>query len=346
MTGCKGVAKGENSDSSLLIGTSMVDGALTGCDKTGSFAHSRNDTRKKLTPRDRVDAFGAVALIGFSALLGFNQVVIRVVNEGLQPVFFAGLRSFGAVFCIWLWFVLRRRSVGLERKDLGPGLLIGLFFAAEFLLLFNALDLTTVTRVSVIFYTMPVWMALFAHFLIPGETLTRIKLFGQLSAFGGVVIAILWRGDGSGEASLLGDMLALASAFCWAGIALIARTGLKHTAADRQLMWQILVSAPILLLAAPFFGPLVRDLQPIHLWGLAFQIVIIASFGYALWLWLLSIYPAASVAAFSFLSPIFGVFFGWAFLDEKLGAPILVALGMVAFGLYLINRPAQVPQKV
>ena len=79
-------------------------------------------------------------------------------------------------------------------------------------------------------------------------------------------------------------------------VALIARTGLKHTAAERQLMWQVLVSAPILLLAAPFFGPLVRDLQPIHLWGLAFQIVIIASFGYALWLWLLSIYPAASVA--------------------------------------------------
>ena len=37
--------------------------------------------------KDRIDAFGAVSLVGFSLLLGFNQVVIKVVNEGMQPVF-------------------------------------------------------------------------------------------------------------------------------------------------------------------------------------------------------------------------------------------------------------------
>ena len=99
-------------------------------------------------------------------------------------------------------------------------------------------------------------------------------------------------------------------------------------------------------LAAPFFGEFIRDLQPIHLWGLAFQIVVIVTLGFAFWLWLLSIYPAASVAAFSFLSPVFGVFFGWWLLGETIGLPILAALLLVAGGLVLINRPGQVPQKV
>ena len=292
-----------------------------------------------------MDVTGAVALIGFSALLGFNQVVIRVVNEGLQPVFFAGLRSVGAVFCLWLWFAVRKRPLGLRRENLGPGLLIGAFFAVEFILLFNALDLTTVTRVSVIFYSMPLWLALMAHFVIPGERITPVKAAGQGLAFAGVSIAILWRGGG-GEASVLGDVLALLSAACWAGIALVARTGLKDVAPDRQLVWQVFVSAPILMLAAPFFGPLVRDLQPIHLWGLAFQIVAVVTFGFALWLWLLSVYPAASVAAFSFLTPVFGVFFGWAFLNESLGLPVIVSLVLVSAGLVLINRSSQVPQKV
>ena len=299
----------------------------------------------QMAVRDKIDTPGAVALIGFSALLGFNQVVIQIVNEGLQPVFFAGLRSAGAVFCLWLWFALRKRSFGLARKDLRPGLLIGAVFAAEFILLFNALDLTTVTRVSVIFYSMPFWLALMAHFIIPGERITPKKATGQALAFSGVAIAIIWR-SGGGEASLVGDILALLSAMCWAGIALIARTGLKDVAPDRQLVWQVLVSAPLLLLAAPFFGPLVRDLQPIHLWGLAFQIVVVVTFGFALWLWLLSIYPASSVAAFSFLTPIFGVFFGWVFLNETLGLPVIVALILVSVGLILINRPSQVPQKV
>jgi drug/metabolite transporter (DMT)-like permease len=295
--------------------------------------------------KDSIDTFGAVALVGFAALLGFNQVVIRVVNDGLQPVFFAGLRSLGAVICVWLWFAVRRRPLGLERQHLAAGILMGVLFAGEFVFLFTALDLTTVARTSVIFYTMPLWLALMAHFVIPGERVTPLKAAGQALAFSGVVVAIAWRGGG-GEASLAGDLCALVAAVGWAGLALVARTGLAGVAPDRQLFWQVLVSAPILLALAPLFGPLVRDLQAIHLWGLAFQIVVIVSAGFAFWLWLLSVYPAASVVAFSFLSPIFGVLFGWLFLGEPLGAPILIALVLVAGGLALINRPAQVPQKV
>ncbi len=287
--------------------------------------------------KDHIDTFGAVALIGFSMLLAFNQVVIAVVNEGLQPVFFAGLRSAGAVLCLWLWFVIRRRPLKLERKDLFFGTLMGTLFATEFILLFIALDLTTVSRTSILFYTMPLWLALMAHVLIPGQRITRTKAAGQALAFLGMIIAILWRSD-AGEASLLGDILAVAAALGWAGLALIAQTGLKGVAPDRQLFWQVLVSAPILLVAAFAFGPFIRDLQPIHLWGLAFQIVIMVSAGFSFWLWLLSIYPPASVAAFSFLAPVFGVVLGWWMLDEPLGLPVIVALVLVCVGLVLINR--------
>ena len=295
--------------------------------------------------KDHIDAFGAAALIGFSLLLAFNQVVIRVVNEGLQPVFFAGIRSAGAVFCLWLWFAIRRRPLGLQRKDLFFGTLMGTFFALEFVLLFIALDLTTVSRTSVLFYTMPLWLALLAHAFIPGERITPMKAAGQALAFLGMTVAILWR-SGGGEASLLGDILAVIAAIGWATLALIARTGLKDVAPDRQLFWQVLVSAPLLIGASLFFGPWIRDLEPIHLWGLAFQIVIMVSAGFSFWLWLLTIYPAASVAAFSFLAPVFGVFLGWWLLDEPLGAPIIVSLVLVCLGLILINRPVQVPQKV
>ena len=103
-------------------------------------------------------------------------------------------------------------------------------------------------------------------------------------------------------------------------------------------MFQVAVSAPILLIAAPLMGPLVRDLQPIHLLGLAFQVVCVASFGYLSWFWLMTIYRASSVASFSFLSPVLAVFFGWALLGEHIGPAIWIALGMVAAGIFLINR--------
>ena len=298
-----------------------------------------------MAQKERVDAAGATALIGFAVLLGFGQVVIKVVNEGLQPVFFAGLRSAGAVLCLWLWFRLRGRAVGLKRADLFFGVLIGLLFAAEFVLLFIALDLTTVTRTSVLFYTMPLWMAWMSHVAIPGQRITRIKAAGQGIAFAGVVVAMVFRSPG-GEGGILGDLCALGAAIGWAGMAIIARTGLAGVAPDRQLFWQVSVSAPVLLVLAPLFGPLIRDLQPIHLWGLAFQTVIMVSAGFMVWLWLLSIYPPASVAAFSFLTPVAGVMFGWLLLGENVGLPIVAALVLVVAGLVLINRPAQVPQKV
>ena len=68
------------------------------------------------------------------------------------------------------------------------GILAGTIFAAEFLFLFLALDYTTVIRNSIIYYSMPLWLSLLAHFFLPNETITRIKLAGLILAFVGVLV--------------------------------------------------------------------------------------------------------------------------------------------------------------
>lgn len=295
-----------------------------------------------MAQKPRIDAFGAISLTGFALLLAFNQVIIKFVNEGLQPVFFAGLRSLGGAMVIFAWMKLRGLSISIKPSTAPAGLLIGTVFALEFICLFWALDLTSVTRTSVIFYTMPMWLALAAHFLLPGERLTPIKLAGLGVAFVGVVVALTMRGDGGGEASLLGDILALLGAIFWAAIALCARaTRLKEVRPEMQLLWQLSVSAPLLLLASLAFGPFLREPEMIHWIGLGAQIVVIVSAGFLFWLWLLTIYPASSVAAFSFLTPVFGVALGWLVLGEEVGPGLLVALTLVCLGLLLINRPSR-----
>jgi len=220
------------------------------------------------------------------------------------------------------------------------GLLIGAVFAFEFVCLFLALDLTSVTRVSVILYTMPIWLALAAHVLLPGERLTTGRAAGLALAFGGVVVALISRDDAAKDGAILGDLLALCASMGWAAIALIVRmTELRTLRPEVQLLWQLAVSAPLLLGAAAFFGPAFRDPEMIHWAGLGFQIVAVVSAGFLFWFWLLTIYPASSVAAFAFLSPIFGVGLGWLLLDEAVGPGILLALVLVCAGLILVNRP-------
>ncbi|MDE0532935.1 MAG: DMT family transporter [Albidovulum sp.] len=292
--------------------------------------------------KDRIDASGAAVLVGISLMLGFNQVVIKVTNGGLQPVFWAGLRSFGAIFCVLLWMHLTGKKIHIAKGTVSAAVLMGLVFSTEFLLLFVALDHTTVVRVSVIFYSMPVWLALLAHFLLPGQRLTWGTSAGFALAMAGVTWAIIDRkGADAGSASLVGDLCALGAAIGWAGIPLCARgTAMKRVPAEMQLLWQVVVSTPILLAASILFGPWIRELGPIHYLGVLFQIVFVTTATFIVWFRMLSIYPPSGVASFSFLAPLAGVFFGWIMLNEPLSVSILGALALVCAGLVLINRPS------
>ncbi|MFT6023720.1 MAG: drug/metabolite transporter (DMT)-like permease [Ascidiaceihabitans sp.] len=287
--------------------------------------------------KSQMDSFGAVALTLFALHLAFNQVVVKITNGGFEPVFGAGLRSLGAMVVVLAWMKFRGIGWRLPRAAMTGAIISGLLFAIEFMCLFTALDFSTVSRTSIIFYSMPVWLALSAHFLLPGERLSGLRIVGLGLAMGGVVLALLDRS--SGQVSLLGDVLALVSAICWAGIALCVRvTPLADVPPAQQLIWQLIVSTPILLLMAPLFGDLIRDVQPIHIAGMVFQIFAVASFGFLIWFWLMKLYPASSVASFSFLSPVFAVILGWLVLGETIGLQIWMALGLVALGIFLINR--------
>jgi drug/metabolite transporter (DMT)-like permease len=288
--------------------------------------------------KPRLDRTGVALLLGVQSLLAINQILVKLVNDGLQPVFFAGLRSFLAIGFVWAWLVWKGRAPRLRREAWGSGLLIGTFFAAEFLFLFIALDLTTVGRSALIMYSMPVWFALLAHFGL-GERITPIKAAGLTLAFAGCAVAILSR-PASGEGSLVGDLCALGAAWGWALTAYVARRPvMRAEGPEMQLFWMVLVSAPILLLAAPYFGPLIRELHPLHIVGLVFQSSFVVAGGFIAWLWLLSVYPSSTVASFSFLTPILALLLGALFFGETVGLPILLAAALVAVGIVLINRP-------
>ncbi|WP_226898420.1 DMT family transporter [Mangrovicoccus algicola] len=287
-----------------------------------------------------MDLAGAAGLVLFAAVFALNQVVIKITNGGFQPIFGAGLRGLGAAICLLVWIRWRRIPIRLPREARKGAVLIGLCFTTEFLCLFLSLDLTSVSRSVVIFYSMPVWLTLAGHFLIPGERITPMRAAGLACALAGVGIALADRGGG--QASLAGDLLALGAALGWTGIALCARvTPLRDVRPEVQLLCQLAISTVLLLALSPLFGPFLRDLQAIHLWGLGFQAVVVASGGFLFWLWVLSIYPAGPVASFSFLTPVFGVVLGWLILGEPLGPGIFLALLLVAAGLLLINRPVR-----
>jgi drug/metabolite transporter (DMT)-like permease len=292
--------------------------------------------------KDRIDAAGAAVLLTFSILMGLNQVLIKLVNAGMQPVFQAGLRSALAFIVVLVYALVRHRRLSVTDGSFWWGVLAGTLFSVEFLLLFQSVEFTNVARVSVFFYTMPFWVALGAHFLIPGERLTRIRALGLVLASAGVALALLRNASPAGPDALIGDLMGLVGAVFWAGIVFVVRlTNFSRASSEMQILYQLATSAVLLLALAPLFGPLIREMT-LELGGIfTFQVLVVVSFGFLAWFWALRVYPASDMASYSFLTPVFGVLFSWLILSEEITAEVIAALVMVAVGIYLVNRKGQ-----
>ena len=292
--------------------------------------------------KSHLDAVAVSTLIVCCFVWGLNQVAVKVANDGLQPVFQAGLRSLLGGVLVFGWCRVRRIPLFERDGTMAAGLIAGVLFAAEFIFGFIGLDFTTVSRGIVFFYTMPLIVALGAHVFIPGERLTLAKTAGLVAAFAGVVIVAADRLSLPSPRALIGDALCFGGAVAWAATTLvIKRTRLATASAEKVLVYQLAVSTVVLFAVAPFYGPFVRSFDGLAAAALAYQVVFVVGGSYLAWFWLLGRYPASQLSSFTFLTPIFAVALGWLLLRDPVSPWLFLALALVAFGIYLANRSAE-----
>lgn len=295
--------------------------------------------------RDHIDRRAALMLVGLCVLWGVQQVFVKIALEGVSPLFQAGLRSAGSALLLAGW--ARFRGVSLIGTDGAwkPGLLAGLLFGLEFVCIFLGAERTTSARAVLFIYTAPFVVAVGAHWLLPAERLVGWQIVGLAGAFLGVGIAF---GDGvlhASWSSVLGDALCFAAAVLWGATTFVIRKSrLATISAIRTLFYQLFVSAVMLLPLSYLAGePGIVRLSPAIVASLAFQTVVVGFFSYLVWFWMVAVYPAARLAAFTFLTPLVGAVAGWAVLGDRLSPGFAAAIVLVCGGIWLVNRrPAPV----
>jgi drug/metabolite transporter (DMT)-like permease len=292
--------------------------------------------------RPALDRAATLLLVLLCAIWGANQVVIKIANQGISPVFQAGLRSIGSALLVLLWCRWRREKLLVRDGTLAPGIAVGLLFAFEFVLVYWGVTFTTASRAAVFIYTAPFTVAIGAHLFVPGDRLTLAKLAGLVAAFLGVVVAFADALRLPSQRELIGDVMCFVGAIAWgATTVLIKATKLAQASPERTLMYQLAVSAVVLPVVALLTGePGVFAPSVAVVAALLYQIVVVAFATYITWFWLIGRYPASRLAAFTFLTPVLGVAFGALFLGESIRPALIVAVATIAAGIYLVNRPA------
>ena len=259
-------------------------------------------TGRALTP-------GAIALMLMLCLSwGFNQIAVKLALPDVPPMLQALIRSAGALPVILMagWL----RGVNFFRSDgsLIPGLLAGLLFGIEFVLIFTGLVFTSASRAAVFLYTAPFFVALGSYVFL-GERLRALQWGGLALSFAGVALAIGVPQPNVDAKVLLGDLLVVAGGALWAATTLIAKgTGLRNAAPEKALGYQVAISIPILGAAAWFSGETISHMPSLlSISLLAYQAFWVVGITFMLWFALVKTYSPSKLSAFTFITPVFGV---------------------------------------
>jgi len=288
-----------------------------------------------------LDTGAILLMVLLTATWGLGQVAFKVAGEGFSPALQMVLRSGLASFLVWMWCLYRGVRLGEHDGTLWPGVFTGLLFGAEFLMIFFGLDYTTASRGVLFLYSMPFWVLIGAHFLL-GERLTAMRFAGVCFAFFGLWLAFSDTASRPAPDAIIGDMMLLGGGFLWAMTTLVIRsTALATARPEKVLLYQLVVSTLMTVPLLAVAGPHVRDISLFPIVSLLFQAVIVVAITYQVWFWMIRKYPASSLSAFTFMTPVFGVLGGALLLSEPFSARILIALGLIAVGLVLVNRPAR-----
>jgi drug/metabolite transporter (DMT)-like permease len=286
-------------------------------------------------------AMGLMLLICLAWAL--QQIGLKATAELASPVFQVGLRSGVAAALVFMLIGFQRQTIQLIGKTAALGVVAGLLFAVEFVLVGEALKHTSASHVVVFLYTAPIFAALGLHWKLPSEQLAHIQWGGIAVAAIGIAYAFL-APTGSAHrtadlnAMLLGDGLALLGGAAWGVTTVVIRTTrLSSIPAAHVLFYQLATAFAVLVGFAAVKGETSITLSQGLILNLAFQTIIVSFLSLLAWFWLLGKYRASQLGVFSFLTPLFGVLLGVAFLGEPVTVEFLTGASCVLFGIAVVS---------
>jgi drug/metabolite transporter (DMT)-like permease len=274
-------------------------------------------------------------LIVLTLIWGYSWPVVKIALVDAPVLTFAALRT--AIGALGLLVYLRFFSTATFRPVAPvPILVLALLQTTGF----GVLSVLPVLaggagKTSVLVFTMPFWLLLFAHPVL-GERIRGAQWTSVLLAFIGLALIIEpWESSGT----LLGNLGAVAAGASWAASAVYVKWYRTRRAIDLANLttWQMVVGAiPLALLAWIVPAPAV-NWTPSFTVSIVFLGLFSNALGWVLWMYVLQNLPAGVAGLSTLAIPAIAVISAWIHLHERQLPAELIGMVLIGAALAILG---------
>lgn len=295
-------------------------------------------------PQNQAFSFwAAVTTSLLCVLFGGNAIAIKMSLFGFGVFTAAGFRFGIAAMVILFWVKTTGRSLEIEKGQTRQLLIISVIFLLQTAMLYIGINKTHASRAILLVNLQPFITLFLAHFFIPGDRITKRKLFGLLLGFGGVAFVFL---DGTAATKDLrrGDLLILLASFLWSCQIVYKKRVIDAFKPFRIVFYQMLFASPVFILGGWIWDlSMIGELDAKVIAGLIYQGLVTGSLGFVLWNNLLQKHGAVALQSFIFIMPVSGVILGGLILDEPITSNLVLALLLIASGILVVHFKSRKP---
>src|SRR5262249_15621003 len=152
-------------------------------------------------------------------------VAIKLAIADIPPLIQSSARSVIAAILVGAWTQARGISLFTRDGTLRAGILAGVLFALEFLLIYRGLVWTTATRGVLFLYLAPFFVVRGSRWFTPGDIFNLPQWLVLLLSFVGIVIAFGLPTPAADPRQVFGDLLLVGGAAAWAATTLVIKAG-------------------------------------------------------------------------------------------------------------------------
>lgn len=180
-----------------------------------------------------------LALLGANVIYGANYIIAKgIMPHKIGPSAFIFIRIVGAILLFWALKVFVKERI--EKVDFVRLIFCGLLgVAANQLLFFHGLNLTSPIDASIIITSIPVMVLIFSAFILK-EKITSFKLLGLVVGAIGAIILISQGNVAGGTSSILGNLFIFLNACSYALYLVLVKPLMKKYSSITVISWVFL----------------------------------------------------------------------------------------------------------